>query len=145
MSLKNKLIFKFLRQTYVKVPLPQQYWPKNTYGFRYRCRCKNVGRKTHILHLLYSPHILGLPHLPRSENCLEDLGVSLVKLPFPQLIQCRNFRTNYGGSEPTLAQGCRYRPVRLYRTAGRYDNPMPTRFLDPIDCSKIPEPVFVNV
>jgi hypothetical protein len=29
--------------------------------------------------------------------------------------------------------------------AGRYDNAIPNRFLVPIDWSKIPEPVFVNV
>jgi hypothetical protein len=30
------------------------------------------------------------------------------------------------------------RPARLYSLAGRYDNPFPTMFLAPIDCSKIP-------
>ncbi len=30
------------------------------------------------------------------------------------------------------------RPASLYSLAGRYDNPFPTRFLAPIDCSKIP-------
>jgi hypothetical protein len=38
--------------------------------------------------------------------------------------------------------------------AGRYDNSIPTRFLDPVDCSKIPtlvlaakltEPEFLNI
>jgi hypothetical protein len=29
-------------------------------------------------------------------------------------------------------------PPRLYSLAGRYDNPIPTRFLAPIDCLKIP-------
>ncbi len=38
-------------------------------------------------------------------------------------------------------------PKRLQIRAlvGRYDNPIPPRFLAPIDCSKIPETVFVNV
>jgi hypothetical protein len=30
-------------------------------------------------------------------------------------------------------------------SGGWYDNPIPTRFLAPIDCLKIPEPVFLNV
>jgi hypothetical protein len=30
-----------------------------------------------------------------------------------------------------------YRPASLCSLAVRYDNPIPTRFLDPIDCSKI--------
>ncbi len=30
------------------------------------------------------------------------------------------------------------RPARLCSLAGRYDNPIPTRFLAPIDCYKIP-------
>jgi hypothetical protein len=29
--------------------------------------------------------------------------------------------------------------------AGLYDNPIPNLFLAPLDCSKIPEPVFVNL
>jgi hypothetical protein len=31
-----------------------------------------------------------------------------------------------------------FRPARLHRLAGRYDNSDPTRFLASIDCSKIP-------
>jgi hypothetical protein len=31
-----------------------------------------------------------------------------------------------------------YRPASLLSLAGRYDSPIPTRFLTPIDCSKIP-------
>ncbi len=31
-----------------------------------------------------------------------------------------------------------YRHARIHRLAGRYDNSVPTRFLAPIDCSKIP-------
>jgi hypothetical protein len=34
--------------------------------------------------------------------------------------------------------GLLYQPARLHRQAGRYDNSVPTRFLVPIDCSKIP-------
>jgi hypothetical protein len=37
-----------------------------------------------------------------------------------------------------------YRPARLHRLAGRYDSPIPTRFQAPIDCTKIPETVFLN-
>jgi hypothetical protein len=33
----------------------------------------------------------------------------------------------------------------LCSMSGRYENPIPTRFLAPIDCSKIPKPEFVNV
>jgi hypothetical protein len=29
-------------------------------------------------------------------------------------------------------------PPAYYSLAGRYDNPVPARFLSPIDCSKIP-------
>jgi hypothetical protein len=36
--------------------------------------------------------------------------------------------------------GLSYRPARLHRRAGRCDNSVPTRFLAPIDCSKIPAP-----
>jgi hypothetical protein len=31
--------------------------------------------------------------------------------------------------------------LRMYSMAGQYDNPIPTRFLAPIDCSKIPPPL----
>jgi hypothetical protein len=30
-----------------------------------------------------------------------------------------------------------YRPARLHRLADRYDNSVPTRFLNPIDCRKL--------
>jgi hypothetical protein len=34
--------------------------------------------------------------------------------------------------------GMSYRPVNLHRPAGQYNNLIPTRFLTPIDWSKIP-------
>jgi hypothetical protein len=34
-------------------------------------------------------------------------------------------------------------PARLCSLAGRYDNPIPTRFLAPIDCSKIPAQYYI--
>jgi hypothetical protein len=34
--------------------------------------------------------------------------------------------------------GLSYRPARLHRLAGQYDNLVPTRFLVPITCFKIP-------
>ncbi len=36
-------------------------------------------------------------------------------------------------------------PARLYSLAGRYDNPIPTRFLAPIDCYKIPAQDYLPV
>jgi hypothetical protein len=38
--------------------------------------------------------------------------------------------------------GLSYRPDRLHRLAGRYENSVPTRFLIPIGCSKIPAQFF---
>jgi hypothetical protein len=45
-----------------------------------------------------------------------------------------NCRTIYGGLEPSSIRAVE---CRLCSLAGRYDNPIPTRFLAPIDCSKI--------
>ncbi len=42
------------------------------------------------------------------------------------------FRTICGGQEPSC------RTASLCGLAGRYDNPIPTLFLAPIDCLKIP-------
>ena len=41
------------------------------------------------------------------------------------------------GARNRIGIGLSYRPARLHRLAGRYDNAVPTRFLAPIDCSKI--------
>jgi hypothetical protein len=56
------------------------------------------------------------------------------KIPY---ILCWNFRTihvarNQVGTESS------YRPASLNSLTGRYDNTIPTRFLAPIDSSKIP-------
>jgi hypothetical protein len=44
------------------------------------------------------------------------------------------------GTRNGVGIGLSYLPVRLQRRADRYDNSVPTRFLAPIDCSKIPAP-----
>ncbi len=49
-------------------------------------------------------------------------------------IQCWNFKAIYGGLEPRRNQDVAPAGPPL---AGRYDNPIPTRFLAPIDRSKI--------
>jgi hypothetical protein len=40
--------------------------------------------------------------------------------------------------EVRVVIGLSYRPASLCLLVGRYDNPIPSRFLAPIDCSKIP-------
>jgi hypothetical protein len=41
------------------------------------------------------------------------------------------------GARNRVGTGLSYWPARLHRLAGRYNNLVPTRFLAPIDCSKI--------
>ncbi len=36
-------------------------------------------------------------------------------------------------------------PARLFSLEGRYANPIPTRFLAPVDCSKIPALVVLLI
>jgi hypothetical protein len=43
-----------------------------------------------------------------------------------------------GGARNRVGIGLSYRPARLHRLAGQYDNSVPSRFLAPIDCYKIP-------
>ncbi len=51
--------------------------------------------------------------------------------------QCWNFITIYG-ARIRVGTELPYRPASLCGTAYRYDNPIPTWFVAPIDCSKIP-------
>ncbi len=62
--------------------------------------------------------------------------------PLSLLRLCRsnstNFRTIYGRFRNRVEIGMPYRPGRLHRRTGRYDNSVPTQFLAPVDCFKIP-------
>ncbi len=47
------------------------------------------------------------------------------------------------GARNRVGIGLSYGPAMLHRLAGRYDNSVPTRFLTPVDCSKIPAQNFL--
>jgi hypothetical protein len=57
---------------------------------------------------------------------------------FVTVEQCWNFRTISGGLGTELS----YWAASICILAGRYDNLVPTRFLAPIDCYKIPAEVY---
>jgi hypothetical protein len=48
------------------------------------------------------------------------------------------FITFYGGLRIHVGIGLSYRPARKHWQAGQYDNSVPTRFLAPIECYRIP-------
>ncbi len=58
-------------------------------------------------------------------------------------IQCCNFRTIQMGARNRVGTELSYRPASLCTVlAVRYDSPIPTRFLAPLDRSKIPSTVY---
>jgi len=65
-------------------------------------------------------------------------GSNLTFLNSSKAHQCWNFIRIYGDYRNRVGIGLSYLPARLHRWAGRYDNSVPTRFLFPVDCSKIP-------
>jgi hypothetical protein len=74
--------------------------------------------------------------------------------PWPAYVACAGILKISMGPRNRVGIGLAYRPAKLHRLAesipgllkslkipflaGRYDNPIPIRFLAPIDCSKIP-------
>jgi hypothetical protein len=48
------------------------------------------------------------------------------------------------GAKNRVGIGMSYRPAIPHRLTGRYENLVPTRFIAPIDCSKIPTLIRVS-
>jgi hypothetical protein len=96
------------------------------------CRVSTLGCPMSIVHAFSSSSLHHVYNVQSDQICklLRSLGIDSKESIPPAYVAWR------AGTTTLFLLGID--PASLCSMAGRYDNPIPTRFLAPIDCSKIP-------